>query len=71
METGQAGPNGPPALWLAEEEIKLKQEIVQTLLQPMVGEIVVPLIRIVQLRLAIHSYVQLVCTILYFYQNKQ
>ncbi len=68
METGQAGPNGPPALWLVEEEIKPKPEIVQTLLQLMVGEIVVPLIWIVQLRHSIHIYVQLVSTILYFYQ---
>ncbi len=64
MEIGQAGPNGLPALWLAEEEIKPKQEIVQTLLQPMVEEIVVPLIWIALPRHAIHSYVQLVSNIL-------
>ncbi len=64
MEIGQAGPNGHPAAWLVEEETKPKPEIVQTLLQPMVGEIVVPLIWIVQPRLVIHSYVQLVSIIL-------
>jgi hypothetical protein len=64
METGQAGPNGPHVVWLVEEEIKPKPEIVQTLLQLMVEEIVVPLIWIAQPRHAIHSYVQLVSTIL-------
>ncbi len=64
METGQVGPNGPHVVWLAEEEIKPKPEIVQTLLQLMVGEIVVPLIWIAQPRLVIHSYVQLVSMIL-------